>query len=75
VGGCRGGLGGCDAFVRRRTGGYIMKLHFSLIRRCFLFCSYLLFVPLLYDHGDGTIHDRFGKFDEQTNGWTDGWTD
>lgn len=49
-----------------------MKLHFSLIRRCFFFCSYLLFAPLLYDHGDGTIHDRFGKFDEQMNGWMDG---
>ena len=48
-------------------------LHFSIIRRCFFFFLLLFtFVPLLYDHGDGTIHDRFGKFDEQTNGRMDG---
>ncbi|PUU72364.1 hypothetical protein B9Z19DRAFT_1097417 [Tuber borchii] len=58
--------------MRWRTGVYYEVAFSPLFGVAFFFCSCLLFAPLLYDHGDGTIYDRYGKFDEKMDGWMDG---
>jgi len=47
VGDCRGGFGGCGAFVRWR-GGVYYEVAFSLIWRCFFFFALIYFLFLSF---------------------------